>query len=110
MLMTELTEQISTMGQEALVLLQQFLVRQITSEELQSKLQAMDASTLLDRHWGLLTHHPEAAPALEILQLLAFLPEHLPYQVARYGASSLAEDRDQLISALSRLVRIPEVG
>lgn len=110
MLTKELTEQISVMGQETLVLLQRFLVRQITLEELQSELQTMDASALLNCYWNLLTRHPEAASALEILQLLASLPEHLSYQVARYGASSLADDRDQLISALGRLAGILEAG
>jgi len=110
MLTKELIEQVSAKGEEALMLIQQFLIKQITLEELQSKLQAIDASSPLKRHWDLLTCHPEAAPVLEILQLLVSLPEHLPYQVARYGASSLAEDRDQLISALDRLSETLKAG
>lgn len=105
MSMEELTAKTSTMGEEALTLFQRFLVRQITLEKLEAELRAMDAAALLDEHWNSLTHDDRAAAVLEILQLLAYLPEQLAYQVARYGASSVGDDRDQLSFALSRLNR-----
>lgn len=105
---TEVDRQALAMGQRAFAVIQPFLARQIELDELIARLREIDSAGYLARHWRVLTSRPEAAPALELLQLIAFLPDQAGYQVARYGASSIADDRDQLVSAMRRIGRAHE--
>lgn len=103
--MEEINRQALAVGERAFAVIQAFLARQLTLDELTTRLRETEASDYLAYHWKALTRRPEAAPALEVLQLIAFLPDQAGYQVARYGASSIADDRDQLVSALRRIAR-----
>ncbi len=80
-----------------------FLSRRISLEQLISLIQQTGAGELLAECWGGLARRPDAAPCLEILQVIASLQDQAAYQVERYGANSLSEDREQLASALARL-------
>ncbi|MGI5836922.1 MAG: hypothetical protein ACOX87_10635 [Chloroflexota bacterium] len=101
--LAELASRTQAMAQDALLLIQRFLAKQLTIDELSDRLRALDASSLLTANWKVLTGDSKGVAVLEILQLIAFLPEEVAYQIERYGASSLADDRDQLLSGLGRL-------
>lgn len=100
----------TTMAERALEAMNLFLTRRIALAELTAALRQTGAVELLDAHWSLMAREPEAAPALEILQLIAFWPDQATFQVERYGANSVVEDREQLAAALARLTTRLQTG
>lgn len=90
-------------GDQALGLFRQFTREEISATELGIRLQELEAGAVMARYWDVLTREPASAPCFVVLQLVNSLAQDMPYQVQRYGESSLWDDLKELQLATRRI-------
>jgi len=93
-------------GKRALTLFREFKREQLSPTELQAGLGQLEPAAVMTQYWDLLSTDPQCTPCFEILQLLSSLEQEMPYQLERYGETSLWDDLTELQSAVQRLGRL----
>lgn len=92
-------------GNRALALFREFKRERLSPAELQAGLRQLDTAGIMTQYWEILSNDPQCAPCFEILQLLSSLEQEMPYQLDRYGETSLWDDLTELQSAVKRVGR-----
>jgi len=90
-------------GNRALALFREFKREQLSPTELQAALRQLEPAAIMTRYWDILSSDPQCAPCFEVLQLLSSLEQEMPYQMDRYGETSLWDDLTELQSAVQRI-------
>jgi len=90
-------------GNRALALFREFKREQLSPTQLQAALRQLEPTAIMTRYWDILSSDPQCTPCFEILQLLSSLEQEMPYQLERYGETSLWDDLIELKSAVQRV-------
>lgn len=92
-------------GNRALSLFREFKRERLSPTELQAAIRQLEPEAIVTRYWDILSSDPQCTPCFEVLQLLSSLEQEMPYQLERYGETSLWDDLTELQSAVQSIRR-----
>lgn len=99
----EINEAVLKVGKESLEMIQRFLSRRLSREDLLEGLTGLRAGELLSKYWGEFTSDAKYVPHWQVLQTLNGLVDELSYQLGEYGESTLHDDIREIALNLKRI-------
>lgn len=88
----EISKLIIKIGNESLELIQNFLTKRVSKENLVAGLSRLRVEEIISDNWEKLTSDAGYVPHWQVLQTLQGIMEEFEYQVGEYGESTLYDD------------------
>ncbi len=99
----DINSKVLSIGNESIALIQKFLTKRSTREELISGLTELKPGEILSGYWDDLTADAKYVPHWKVLQTLKGLVEELDYQLGEYGESTLYDDIKEIALNLKKI-------
>lgn len=106
----EIDKAVMKAGNESLELIQLYLSKRISKEELLSGLSRFNVEEIITENWEELTTDARYVPHWEVLQALQGIIEELEFQVGEYGESTLYDDFKDIAFNLKRISESAPAG